>query len=346
MIRNAFVAAAVAVGLAGAVLAQEGPATTVLSFKDLRGWEGDDHQAALETFLGTCGNLKMPDWAAVCALARNQPNARTFFELFFRPVLVEDGRPALFTGYFEPELEGARRPDARFRYPVYRKPPELREGMVWYSREEIETRGILAGRGLEIAWVDDPVELFYMQVQGSGRIRMRDGSVIRLGYAASNGRRYRSPGDEMVRRGIYEPSQVSARVIANWVRRNPVAGMRLLRSSPSYVFFRVVRGVPPEAGPLGAMNRPLTPLRSLAVDPRFVSLGAPVWVEKGGAGSFRRLMIAQDTGSAIKGAQRGDIFFGTGDEAGRAAARVNDPGRMIVLLPIEMAYARADEVAR
>ncbi len=313
----------------------------ILSFDELDGWERDDHAAALEAFLVTCGDLDGQDWAALCALAGSRPDPRSFFELFFRPVLAEDGSAGLFTGYFEPELSGSGIRTPRYRYPVYRKPPELVEGMLWHSREVIEKEGILEGRGLEIAWVDDPVELFYLQVQGSGRIRLPDGSVIRLGYAASNGRRYRSPGEEMVRRGIYRPHQVSAEVIRNWVARNPRQGEELLRISPSYVFFREIRNLPPDSGPLGAMNRPLTALRSLAVDPRFVTLGAPVWVEKGGREPFRRLMVAQDTGSAIRGAQRGDIFFGSGREAGRAAARVRDPGRMMILLPIETAFALA-----
>jgi membrane-bound lytic murein transglycosylase A len=142
-----------------------------------------------------------------------------------------------------------------------------------------------------------------------------------------------------VRRGVYSVHQVSAQVIKNWVRRNPVDGQELLFHNPSYVFFREVTRVPSSAGPLGAMNRSVTALRSIAVDPKYVPLGAPVWIEKDGAGKMRRLMVAQDTGSAIKGAQRADIFFGTGDAAGQAAGRLRDPGRMVVLLPIQRAYA-------
>jgi len=316
------------------------PEYRVLGFDDLDGWAEDDHDAALRVFRSTCMDMDAPEWGPICALAGLQAEGRAFFELFFRPVLIEDGTPALFTGYFEPELDGALRPDGRFRFPVYARPDELRDGRLWHSRAEIEA-GLLAGRGLEIAWVDDPVELFFLQVQGSGRIRLRDGSVIRLGYAGANGHEYRSIGQELIRRGVYEPHQVSAQVIRNWVRRNPDAGRDLLNHNPSYVFFRRVRGIPASAGPLGAMNRPVAPLRSVAVDPRYVPLGAPVWIEKGGEAPMHRLMVAQDTGSAIKGAQRADIFFGTGEGAGRAAGRIRDPGRMIVLMPIETAYTLA-----
>ncbi|MDQ2090316.1 murein transglycosylase A [Marimonas arenosa] len=312
---------------------------SILEFSDLNGWEQDDHAAALGVFLNTCQDMDDADWRALCALAGDQTDAKAFFELFFRPVLIEDGDDALFTGYFEPELDGDLYPSTRFRYPLYRMPPEARAARQWLTRREIETGEVMQGRGLEIAWVDDPVELFFLQIQGSGRIRLPDGRHIRVGYAGANGHEYRSIGVELVRRGIYKAHQVSAQVIKNWVRRNPFEGSELLHHNPSYVFFRKVTNVSPEDGPRGAMNRSITALRSIAVDKRFVPLGAPVWIEKGGAAPMRRLMIAQDTGSAIKGAQRADIYFGTGDAAGRAAGRLRDPGRILVLMPIQRAYA-------
>jgi membrane-bound lytic murein transglycosylase A len=317
---------------------------TILRFDQLKGWADDDLSAGLDVFRQTCTMLDDPGWHPICALAESYKGpARSFFELFFRPVLIEDGRPGLFTAYYEPELAGARAPTARFRYPVYRKPPELAPGTSWYSRDQIESQHLLEGRGLEIAWVDDPVDLQFMMIQGSGRIRLRDGSILRLGYAGNNGHPYRSLGEELVRRGIYGPSQVSAPVIRAWVRRNPVAGADLLRHNPSYVFFRELGHLPARSGPLGAMNRPITAQRTLAVDPAYTPLGAPVWLEKRGADPFDRLMVAQDTGSRIKGAQRADIFMGTGDAAGRAAGKVHDPGRMVVLLPIQRAYALKPE---
>jgi len=313
----------------------------LLQFSDLDGWAEDDHAAALSTFLSTCRDIDGEDWAPICAMAETSSDARTFFELLFRPVLIGGDTPALFTGYFEPELEGSMRRTARYRYPLYRMPPEV-TGQ-WLSREEIEESGVLEGRGLEIAWVDDPVELFFLQIQGSGRIRMSDGRVIRVGYGGRNGHEYRSIGRELVRRGIFEAHQVSAQVIQNWVRRNPAAGRELMHHNPSYVFFREVEIEDPSLGPLGALNRSITPLRTIAVDPRYTPLGAPVWIEKDGEGPMRRLMIAQDTGGAIRGAQRADIFFGFGDQAGEAAGTIRDPGRMIVLLPIEEAHRRVPD---
>jgi len=330
--------------LVGAVLmtpADAQPTYEVLGFSQLRGWADDDHAAALSVFASTCIDLKEPEWAPICALAREAPDARAFFELLFRPVVINATQTALFTGYYEPELNGARRPSARYRYPLYRKPPEARGR--WHSRAEIEEGAILEGRGLEIAWVDDPVDLFFLQIQGSGRVKLSDGGVIRVGFGGANGHEYKSVGQELVRRGVYKPHQVSAQVIGNWVRRNPVDGRALLQHNPSYVFFRVVRDVPAEKGPLGAMNRSITGMRTVAIDPKFTPLGAPVWIEKGGARPLRRLMVAQDTGSAIKGAQRADIFFGTGTVAGKRAGKVRDPGRVVVLLPIELAFRLVPE---
>lgn len=316
---------------------------SLLTFDQLEGWGEDDHAQALGVFLDTCIDLNDPEWRPICNLAKGQDNARTFFELFFIPVLIEDGKDALFTAYFEPVLRGARRFGGRYIYPVYAKPRGLQNGTQWFTRREIEENGVLRGRGLEIAWVDDPVALQFLQIQGSGRIKLADGSAIRLGFGGSNGRRFRSLGDELVRQGIYNRHQVSAAVIGNWVKRNPVDGAELLLHNPSFVFFREIGRVPAGRGPLGAMNRSITAQRSLAVDPAFTPLGAPIWLEKQGADPFNRLMIAQDTGSRIKGAQRADIFIGTGDEAGRQAGRIHDTGRMVVLLPIQRAYALKPE---
>ncbi len=314
---------------------------TILSFDDLDGWPDDDHQAALVVFRETCGDLNKIEWPSICALATSQPNARVFFELLFRPVLIEDGEPTLFTGYFEPELAGSRHKTSKYRYPIYQMPPELINGALWHTRHIIENQQILAGRGLEIAWVDNSVDVFFLQVQGSGRIRLGDGTTMRVGYGGSNGHSYRSIGKELVRQGVYQPHQVSAQVIRNWVLRNPKLGADLLQFNPSYVFFRKLKGLGDGKGPLGAMNRSITPMRTVAVDPDIVPLGAPVWIEKGGPSQLRQLMIAQDTGSAIKGAQRADIFFGSGDAAGKSAGKVRDPGRMVVLLPIDLAYSKA-----
>ena len=328
-----------AVARPDAVLAQ------VLEFESLQGWEADDHAAALKTFRTTCDLMKDPDWTPICRVAADvaatEPAARAFFELLFKPVLIGT-TPALFTGYYEPELQGSPTRTPRFAWPIYRRPPELRDGVVWYDRASIET-GILRGRGLEIAWLDDPVEAFFLQIQGSGRIRMQDGQLLRVGYAGRNGHEYRSVGQEMVRRGTHTADQVSAPEIRGWVRRNGAAGLALLNSNPSYIFFRKIPDLTEDKGPIGAMGRSITALRSVAIDPALIPLGAPVWVEKDGAEPLRRLMIAQDTGGAIKGQQRADIFYGSGAAAGEAAGSVKDGGRLIVLLPIDRAFALLPE---
>ncbi|SMX32301.1 murein transglycosylase A [Maliponia aquimaris] len=329
--------------MTGPASSETGPTYDILGFDDLQGWADDDHAQALAVFRETCALQDDPDWAALCGLARDTDDARSFFELLFRPVLIRDGKDMLFTGYFEPELDGAPYPTSTYRYPVYSMPPEARANRPWLTRRQILTSGVMQGRGLEIAWVDDPVELFFLQIQGSGRIRFPDGRVIRVGYAGANGHEYRSIGQELVRRGIYAAHQVSMQVIQSWVRRNPTAGQDLLYHNAAFVFFREVTEVPSHKGPLGAMNRSITTLRSIAVDPAYTPLGAPVWIEKQGAEPMNRLMIAQDTGSAIKGAQRADIFYGTGEEAGRVAGRTKDTGRMIVLMPIQRAYALLPE---
>lgn len=317
----------------------------MLHFEALDGWETDDHRAALMAFLETCDKLTDPDWRPICAFAADagasDASAKAFFELFFKPVIIGTP-PALFTGYYEPELNGSLTRSSRFAYPIYRKPPELTEGQVYLDRAAIEA-GALRGRGLELAWLEDPVELYFLQVQGSGRIRLPDGRVMRVGYGGKNGHPYRSVGAEMIRRGTHTPDEVSAQEIKAWVRRSGSSGSAMLNHNPSYVFFRKLDELPADKGPIGAMGRSITPLRSVAIDPDYTPLGAPVWIEKDGADPLRRLMVAQDTGGAIKGMQRADIFYGTGDAAGNAAGTVKDGGRMIVLLPIDRAYAMLPE---
>ena len=180
--------------------------------------------------------------------------------------------------------------------------------------------------------------MFFLHIQGSGRIRLQDGSVIRVGYGGRNGHAYRSLGEDLIRRGILRADQVSAEEIRAFIRAHP-SMEDALNVNPSYVFFRKLEDLPPEAGPLGAMGRSITALRSVAVDPGFVPLGAPVWIAKEGKRPMNRLMVAQDTGGAIKGAQRADIFFGTGAEAGANAGTLRDGGQMLVLLPIDRAFA-------
>jgi membrane-bound lytic murein transglycosylase A len=338
-------AALTILAVSAALMSASPPRAEVLEFDALDGWFDDDHLAALETFLSTCDLIDQPDWQPICAIAADVPkddaSARSFFELFFKPVVVGTP-PALFTGYYEPELEGSPTRTARFKYPIYRRPPDLTDGVAYHTRAAIEG-GAIAGRGLELAWLDDAVDVYFLQVQGSGRIRMTDGSVMRVGYAGKNGHAYRSVGKEMIRRGTHTLDQVSAPEIANYVRSNPGTGRELLDTNPSYVFFRKIGTLNPEDGPIGAMGRSITALRSVAIDPKFTPLGAPVWVEKDGRNPIRSLMVAQDTGGAIKGMQRADIFFGTGAGAGDAAGAIKDGGRMVLLLPIDRAFAMLDD---
>jgi len=323
----------------GVAMAQ--PKLRILGFDQLKGWDKDNQAAALAAFRETCPSLTGPEWEEVCHAAHHVTNARAFFESHFRPVLIGNPRTGLFTGYYEPELIASAHRTIRFRYPIYRRPPELKPGQRWYTRAQIEERNLLAGRGLEIAWLDNPVDAFFLQVQGSGRLHLTDGRILRVGFAGKNGHPYRSVGRELARRGILPEHRVSAARIRSWVMQHPDEGREMLRFNPSYVFFRVL-DLDPGHGPLGAMQKPLEAGRSLAVDPRYVPLGAPVWVEKRGRHPIDRLMVAQDTGSAIKGAQRGDIFYGSGAKAGRAASHVRDPGRMVVLMPVARAMAMLD----
>ena len=337
-------ARAIAVSLAIFMIAPHPASAQMLTFEELDGWQQDDHRAALEAFLETCQKLS-GDWAPVCLLAADvaasDASAKSFFEMVFKPVQIGSA-PALFTGYHEPELRGSPTRTPRFSYPIYARPPELQDGQVYYDRAAIE-RGVLRGRGLELAWLEDPVEVFFLHIQGSGRIQMTDGTVIRVGYAGRNGFAYVSVGKELVARGTLTADQVSAQGIRAFVQNNPAAGADLLNLNPSYIFFRKIADLPAEKGPIGAMGKSITTLRSVAIDPDFTPLGAPVWIEKEGANPLHRLMVAQDTGGAIKGAQRADIFYGTGDQAGNDAGTIKDGGRMIVLLPIDRAFAMLPE---
>jgi membrane-bound lytic murein transglycosylase A len=289
----------------------------------------------------------------------DRETARRFFETALTPYRVTDeggGAEGLITGYYEPLLRGSLRPSARYRYPVYTVPddllvidlaelyPELadmrlrgrlegRRVVPYYSRAEIE-RGDAPVRGKEIAWVDDAVELFFLHVQGSGRIALDDGRVIRVGFADQNGHPYRSIGRWLVDQGELPFEQASMQGIKNWARKNPGRLTELLNYNARYVFFRELAGDPP--GPIGALGVPLTPGRSVAIDPRFVPLGAPVYVATtwpGSAKPLNRLVMAQDTGSAIRGPVRADFFWGFGAQAGLEAGRMKQRLRMWVLLP-------------
>ncbi|MGB2892531.1 MAG: MltA domain-containing protein [Albidovulum sp.] len=294
-----------------------------LAFNTLSGWVADDHAAALAAYAATAdlldGSWPRPGKGA----------ARDFFEGNFSPVLIGDP-PALVTGYYEPEVAGELARTGNFRHPLHGRPALIGSGP-WFTRAEIVAGDLLAGH--ELVWLESAVEAFLAQVQGSVRVRMPDGSVRRFGFAGRNGHPYRSIGVELVRQGEIAESAMSAAAIRAWCLARPEAVTNLLNHNPSYVFFRPL-DLPEDGGPLGTMGRQVTAGRSLAVDPDHIPLGAPVWAE---AGDIRALIIAQDTGSAIRGPQRGDIFCGSGDDAGRRAGAMRLGGRLVTLLPHELA---------
>ncbi len=301
----------------------------LLTFSELNGWAEDDHAAALSVFRNTA-DLLGPDWAGCVAALDGADDARMYFETHFVPVEITDGTPALFTGYFEPELAGSLTPDDTYHHPLYRLP----EGNL-PTRAEIED-GALAGRGLELVWLSDPVEAFFLHIQGSGRVALPDGGTLRVGFAGKNGYPYQSVGKKLIDAGKIDPTEISAERIKDWMRANPTDAKELMRQNQSYVFFREL-DVPRESGPIGVMGRSVTAGRTIAVDPEYNTYGAPVWIEKDAPDAIARLMIAQDTGGAIKGAQRADIFVGTGAKAGHIAGSYQQSGRMVALLPRKMA---------
>lgn len=229
------------------------------------------------------------------------------------------------TGYYEPELDAAPARSAAHPVPIHAAPP----GGVRASRAEIEERDLLAGH--EIAWLRDATARFFLQVQGSGRLRMPDGTVLRVGHAAGNGHPYVSIGKRLIERGALPAATITADAVKAWLRADPARGARLMRENPSYVMFRVVEA-DPRVGPLGALGLPVTAGRTVAVDPARVPLGTIAWLEVDAPEPIRRLVVAQDVGSAIVGA-RVDLFLGTGDAAGRAAGALNHPGRLVPLSP-------------
>ena len=311
---------------------------------------------ALQAFLVSCtalvrrddrsGLAKGADWLPLCAEARtlNAGSAAAFFRDRFDWARVGEGK-AFATGYYEPEIRGARVRQPGFDVPIYRTPPDLvrctrpdggtgrgrvdESGtcVLYYTRTEIED-GALAGKGLELAWAADPVELFFLQIQGSGRLSAPDGTVMRIGYAEQNGREYVAVGRLLRERGLLPTGGASMAAILAWMRAQPDGGRALMRENPSYIFFRELTG----PGPLGALSLPVTPWVTVAADPLFVPLGAPVFIDLD-RNEADGLWIAQDTGGAIKGANRFDTFWGAGADAERIAGGMSASGTALILLP-------------
>jgi len=339
---------------------------------DLPGWNDDDQAAAWPAFIASCRGVASkphgPSWKRVCDLARaadGKPghDPRRFFESQLKPYAIQaaDGNATgLVTGYYEPLLRGSRTRAKGYEQPVRGVPddlltidlgtvfPELKDKRVrgrlegnkvvpYWSRAEIAARGDKVP-ARTLLYVDDAVELFFLQVQGSGRVKLADGTTIRLNYADQNGYPYQSIGRVLVDRGELKLEEASMQGIQAWARANPGRLDELLNSNPSYVFFREAPNG--NGGPVGALGVPLTAERSIAVDPRSVPLGAPVFLATTRPNSpkpLNRLVLAQDTGSAITGAVRADFFWGFGKEAGEQAGRMKQSGRMWVLLPPEAA---------
>jgi membrane-bound lytic murein transglycosylase A len=288
-------------------------------------------------------------------------DARRFFEREFVPYAVKHNGPeGLVTGYYEPVLEGSRSADSQYRFPVHRRPADLinlvdetergakngaltharltPSGTVPYAtRADIEA-GALAGRGLEIAYLADPVDKFFMQIQGSGQIRLPDGTTIRLAYDGKNGHPYTSVGRYLIDQNVIGADRMSLDALGAWLRDAGERGREVMRLNKSYVFFREMPASQ-NLGPIGALDIPLTEGRSLAIDTAYHPLGLPVYVtaptltHASPAGGFNRLMISQDVGSAIKGPERGDIYFGSGSEAGKRAGVTKHPAHFTILLP-------------
>ena len=338
-----------------------GPSPVMLNYS------GEDARTALSSFIESCPQLlsredvsgltRNADWQPACSAARTWEPAQAsdFFRTQFEAVEVGDGS-AFATGYFEPEILGSRTRSNRFNVPVYAMPDDLvrawpagtpeaertgraplgrydenGEFVPYYERAEIED-GALEGKVPAIAWAADPVELFFLQIQGSGRIRTPSGEVIRIGYAGQNGRGYTGIGGVMRERGLLGdgPGQYpgSMQGIMAYIRENPAEGRDLMRLNKSWIFFRELTG----DGPLGALGVPVRPMASVAADPRFVPLGSPVWIDMDRE-EASGLWIAQDTGGAIKGANRFDTFWGAGERAREIAGGMSSRGKAVLLLP-------------
>ncbi|MSP05138.1 MAG: murein transglycosylase [Acetobacteraceae bacterium] len=371
--------------LAACQTSPPGPSQEAVGFGRLPGWSSDRLSEALPAFHLSCRRLSrfgpetnlggMPDgtpviaastrvgsWGPACAAAAAVPDgndaaARVFFERYLEPHAMsygENGR-ALFTGYYEPEVAGARRRGGIYQTPIHRRPGNLVQTAAGPDPRGLRLRqrgrpgrpiaipdragivgGALGGRGLELAWLADPVDAFFLQIQGSGRVLLPDGSVMRVGFAGTNGRPYVAIGKVLMDRGEMERDQVSMQSIRAWLAAHPKDAAALMNANPSYVFFREVTDIPPEQGAAGALGVPLTPMRSLAVDRAFIGMAVPIYIattDPVDQKPIQRLFLAQDTGGAIKGPVRGDIFFGWGKGAEERAGLMKGSGTAWVLLP-------------
>ena len=328
-----------------------------IDYSQLKDWEEDDHSEALLSFINSCnkfelmggsrqiggqiGDITVSDFRDVCEIASivngmNQKQVKNFFDNWFVPfeVLTKDNREkGLFTGYYEPELKGSKTKNEIYKYPVYGRPNNLTNDL-YYSRKEIENDA-LRNKELELLYVNDKVDLFFMHIQGSGRVILDDGVTIQLSYAGKNNQPYTSIGSYMLENNIIKKSKASYYAIKSWLKNNPEKAKQIMNINDSYIFFKISD----KEYVTGAAQVPLTPQRSLAIDSDILPYGFPIWLESKikpegkSAKPFRKLLVTQDTGSAIKGTIRGDVFFGRGKDAEELAAGMNSIGKYFILLP-------------
>jgi membrane-bound lytic murein transglycosylase A len=336
------------------------------TFAALPGWDKDDLRAAWPAFTTSCSVLiKQATWKEPCTIARtvngsDERAIRTFFEAFFEPnqVVAPDGATdGLITGYYEPLLHGSRKKGGAYQTPLYRVPDDMvtiELASVYPELKGMRLRGKVVGKkvipystradiesanfsGKELLWVDDPVESFFLQVQGSGRVQLSEsGETVRVAYADQNGHPYKSIGKYLVEKGELTLEQASAQGIKAWIAGHPTRMQELFNVNPSYVFFKEEKLPDPKVGPKGSLGVPLTPQRSVAIDATQLPQGAPVFLSTTQPNSdipLQRLVMAQDTGGAIRGAIRVDYFFGFGSEAAENAGRMKQRGAIWVLLP-------------
>ena len=343
-----------------------------LAFTSLEGWKDDDHAAAFDAYLKSCGAIlngskamraARPVYGAlykVCERAReagklDRDQARIFFEANFAPVRVMPpmksygyytGADGFYTGYYEPEVTGSRVKTDEYSTPIYGVPAKVagKQSKVFsqYDRVDIE-KGALAGKDLEICWVKNPVDAFFAQIQGSTRIHLDGGEMLRLNYIASNGKPYTPVGRLLIDQGVFTPQEMTMDKIREYMEANPAEGQALREKNRSFVFFSKT-ALAPHDECIGAQGIQLTAGRSIAVDPSIHVYGTPVWIDakfplKGDApeDTFQRLMVAQDTGSAIRGPARADIYFGHGDDIPHIAGRIKQFGKFVMLVPRSVA---------
>jgi membrane-bound lytic murein transglycosylase A len=368
--RRGGLALALTVALTAPALAREVPMTlhnaqvVPVSFAAMKGWRSDNHVAAYKSFMQSCRAIlesrkaqraKRPMLGGLfdaCEQTKsidtpNDTEARRFFEDNFKPMRIAKAGDVdgFFTGYYETEVDGSLTKTAEYNVPFYGIPSKFNgRSTVFgqYDRAEIE-KGALAGKGLEICWVKDPVDVLFAQIQGSTRVKLAGGKVLRLNYIASNGQKYYPVGKDLIERGIIARQDMSMDRIRDWMEANPAEASALRLKNKSYVFFQETP-LQPHTQIIGAQGVPLTPLRSAAVDKSLHVYGTPIWIDANlpllsdePATPFRRLVIAQDTGSAIVGPARADIFFGAGNLLGHVAGRLKDHGTFVMLVPKSVA---------